>query len=95
MRAEELILRVWTQKRLLREAGKSPNRIVISKSDYGAIQEYHRRLGFLPPGVEDYISRYALFDLPFFLDEKGECTVVSEEECRPESDGPGGAARSG
>jgi hypothetical protein len=80
MRAEELILRVWTQKRQLLAAGKVPIRIVITRDDYAAIQEYHKKLGFLPPGVEDYISRYSLFDLPFFLDEGGDCSVVSEEE---------------
>lgn len=80
MRAEELILRVWTQKKRLLAAGKSPVRIVISRNDYTTIQEYHKVIGFLPEGVEDYISRYTLFDLPFFLDETGECNVVSEED---------------
>ena len=79
MRAEELIARVWTQKKQLLAAGKRPKGIVISRSDYGTIQEYHRGLGFLPDGVDDYITRYALFDLPFLLDEVNECRVDFEE----------------
>lgn len=80
MRAEELIARVWTQKKQLLAAGKRPSRIVISKDDYLTIQAYHRGLGFLPDGVEDYISRYDLFDLPFFLGETEECSVASEDD---------------
>ncbi len=79
MRAEELIARVWTQKKQMLAAGERPTRIVISKDDYQTIQAYHRGLGFLPDGVEDYISRYALFDLPFFLDETPECRVAGDE----------------
>lgn len=75
MRAEELILRVWTEAKELKGCGKSPARIVLSKSSYELIQRYHRSLGFLPDGVEDYITRYTLFDLPFFLDESEECRV--------------------
>lgn len=80
MRAEELIARIWTQKKQLLAAGKRPNRVVISKGDYLTIQAYHRGLGFLPDGVEDYISRYALFELPFFLDDIADCRVTSEED---------------
>jgi len=83
MRAEELIMRAWTQRKELILGGKKPSRVVLSKTSYGLIQEYHRRLGFLPEGVEDYITRYSLFDLPFFLDETEECRVTAERDQRP------------
>lgn len=87
MRAEELIMHVWTQRQRLLTAGKRPDGIVISRSDYATIQDYHRGLGFLPDGVEDYISKYALFDLPFFLSESGECTVTFEGGERQDASG--------
>lgn len=80
MRAEELIMHVWAQRKQLLASGRRPSRIVISRTDYQTIQEYHRGLGYLPGGVEDYISRYTLFDLPFFLDEGAPCTVGCEED---------------
>ena len=86
MRAEELILQVWTQRKQLILGGKRPSGVVLSKQSYDAIQEYHRGLGFLPEGVEDYITKYTLFELPFFLDENEECRVSIEGE---------GGARSG
>ena len=82
MRAEELIMRIWTQRQQLLTDGRRPKRIVISRSDYETIQDYHRGLGFLPDGVEDYISRYTLFDLPFFLSEDREYRVSIEDDGR-------------
>lgn len=77
-------MQVWTQRKQLLAAGKRPNRVVLSRSAYDIIQAYHRGLGTLPRGVKDYLSRYALFDLPFYLDEGGGCTVGCEEDttCR-------------
>ena len=86
MKAEELIVHVFAEKRRLLDAGKRPTGVVISRSDYSEIQDYHRSLGFLPDGVEDYISRYELFDLPFMLHDGTECRVATDDEPR-EGDG--------
>ena len=73
-------MQVWVQRKQLVASGRRPNRVVISRADYRTIQDYHRGLGVLPEGVEDYISQYSLFGLPFFLDEGGDCRVGCEED---------------
>ncbi len=75
MRAEELIAFVLRQKLERGSAGEPPRRVVMSMGSYRKLRDYHARLGEVPEGMEDYIGRYRLFDLPIYIDNATTCRV--------------------
>ncbi|MFW5741885.1 MAG: hypothetical protein ACOCW3_01070 [Spirochaetota bacterium] len=75
MRAEELILDVYRQRREIEEHGREATRVVMNPSHYRAIQRFHAHLGDVPEGAVDYIDRYRLFDLEICI-ERVERPVV-------------------
>ena len=70
MRAEELIAGVWKQNLDLLNGGREPSKVIMSKSNYELLQRYHAGLGFVQDGAEDYISRYSLFGLAIYIDNR-------------------------
>lgn len=75
MKAEEIIAEVWRQRSEMIEAGKQPERIILSSGDYRRVQEYHVRLGELPKPDMDYIQKDSLFGIPVFIEEVEAVTV--------------------
>lgn len=69
VRAEELILDVYRQRRELLEQGREAQRVVMSPAHYRSIQRFHALLGELPEGAVDYIDRYRLFDLEICIED--------------------------
>ncbi|MDR1625894.1 MAG: hypothetical protein LBT33_05075 [Spirochaetia bacterium] len=67
-RPEEIIAELWRQIRALRAAGKKPQSVLLSVEDYRAVQAWHAALGELPDPAQDYISKYAIFSLPVFVE---------------------------
>jgi len=66
--AAKLILEVYRQRLSLAEASRKPSRVVLSRTHYDTIREYHLHLGTLPQGL-DYIDRYRIFDLEICIDD--------------------------
>jgi len=75
-RAEEIIATVFKQKRALVEAGRTPEKIVMSKSNYDMLEDYRRKLPPYPPGVPDYMTQDSLFGLTIYIDNDHECEVT-------------------
>ncbi len=75
-RAEEIIASVYKQKRTLIDEGKSPQKVVMSKSNYDMLEDYRRRLPPFPPGVPDYVTQDSLFGLAIYIDNDHECDVI-------------------
>jgi hypothetical protein len=67
-RAEEIIADIWRQIRDLHERGLKPDSVVLSPSIYRLIQAYRAGLGDLEEPGKDYLTRYAIFGLPVFID---------------------------
>ena len=67
-RAEELLVEIYRQKRAAIEEGRTPQRVVLNRTQYDVIQAYHARLGEIPEGQSDYIGRYELFDLEICIE---------------------------
>jgi hypothetical protein len=74
-RAEEIISEVWRQIREIRIKNLEPGRIIMNLKHYRMIQDYHNMLGEVPDGFDDYIQRYSLFGVPFFIDDVKKITV--------------------
>ena len=66
-RAEELIVEIYRQLTERTGSGDDPSVVVLSRRDYDILQRYRDRLGELGPG--DYLERYRIFDLEFFVDD--------------------------
>ena len=79
MRAEELIANVFHQKSRLAQSGSHANMVIMSRGNYDLIEDYRRKLPPYPPGVPDYLSQYAIFGLPIFIDNTCECEVRGDE----------------
>ena len=62
-RAEELIAEVYRQIRESRERGAKPERIVMERRLWLAIDDYRRSLGVITGPVPDYLSDDGLFGL--------------------------------
>lgn len=60
--ARDIILQIYTRRMEALDAGRSPERVVMSMEAYRALQEFHAMLGELPDGM-DYLGRYRVFDL--------------------------------
>jgi len=71
----ELLAEILKQKRALIDAGARPERVVLSMTNYRAIQLFHATLGEAPEIMPDYITRYTIFELPVFIDNDHHCTV--------------------
>jgi hypothetical protein len=69
MRAEDIIAQAYKYKSEFEAQGKKPERIVMTRAQYELVQAWHQRLGELPPGMQDYISRYELFGIPIFIQD--------------------------
>ena len=75
-RAEEIIATVFKQKRALMEAGRTPEKVVMSKSNYDMLEDYRRKLPPYPQGIPDYITQDSLFGLAIYIDNDHDCKVV-------------------
>ena len=74
--AQEILLRLFSQKRDVIAAGKTPSRVVLSMQNYRTVQAFHASLGELPNPEIDYITRYTIFDLPVYTeDDPNSCRV--------------------
>ena len=69
MRPEEIIVELWRQIRELREAGRTPKKIILSPEDYRLIQAWHAVLGELPDPSKDYITKDSIFSLSVFIED--------------------------
>ncbi len=77
-RPEEIISEVWGQICSIREKGVNPGKIILSLKHYRMIQDYHAVLGEAPEGIDDYIQKYSLFGIPFFIDDVRKIHVAEE-----------------
>ena len=75
-RAEEIIATVFKQKRALMEAGRTPEKVVMSKTNYDMLEDYRRKLPPYPLGIPDYITQDSLFGLAIYIDNDHDCEVV-------------------
>lgn len=64
--AEEIIVTVYQQMTEIRQAGGIAEGILLTQDRYRQLQQYRARLGTLPEGMPDYITKDALFGLPIF-----------------------------
>jgi hypothetical protein len=78
-RPEEIIAELWRQIRDLREAGKRPAKILMSVEDYRVVQAWHAVLGELSDPARDYISKYAIFNVPVFIESGAPLTVTATD----------------
>jgi hypothetical protein len=77
-RPEEIIAELWRQIGELRAAGKKPGDIIMSPEDYRGVQAWHAALGELPDPAKDYIAKYAIFNLPVFVENGAVLKVRAE-----------------
>ena len=75
IRAEEIIVEVYRQRREIVERGGTPEWVVLSPEHYRLVQAYHAQLGEAPEGRADYIDRYRLFDLEIRVERVDEPRV--------------------
>jgi hypothetical protein len=75
LRPEEIVAELWRQIREIQAAGKKPEKIVMPIEKYRLVQIWHALLGELPDPSKDYISKYAIFNLPVFIENGAEITV--------------------
>jgi hypothetical protein len=78
-RPEEIVAGLWQQIQSLREAGKQPEKIIMSTGNYRAVQAWHAALGELSDPTKDYITKYTIFNLPVFIENKTPLTVQARE----------------
>ena len=77
MRPEEIVMELWRQIRELREAGKIPEKIILSPLDYRLVQAWHAVLGELPDPSKDYITRHSIFNIPVFIEDEARPHVLT------------------
>ena len=79
-RAEEIIVDIFRQIQELREAGRKPGGIFLSRETYRHIQLYRTAVGELEDASLDYLGKHDLFNLPVFIDETVAWKVEAETE---------------
>ncbi|MDF1566899.1 MAG: hypothetical protein P1P77_02645 [Spirochaetaceae bacterium] len=62
-RPEEVIAEVYRQVKAVRETGREPERIVMSRLEWSMVEDYRRQLGVIQGPVPDYLSEDSLFGL--------------------------------
>ena len=75
MRPEEIIVELWRGIREMREAGKTPGKIILSPEAYRLVQFWHALLGELPDPEKDYITRHTIFNLPVYIENDAQARV--------------------
>ena len=74
-KAAELIAEIYKQRQEAVRAGKAPRCVVITPDAYDAIQEYRKTLGDLENSSADYMDKYTIFGLEFFIEPDSPCRV--------------------
>ena len=74
-RPEEIIAEVYRQVRGIRETGKKPRRIIMSRHSWLRIDDYRRSLGSLSGPLPDYLSEDRLFGIEIWYGTTGEIRV--------------------
>ncbi|MFP4377997.1 MAG: hypothetical protein ACLFP4_13220 [Spirochaetales bacterium] len=67
-RPEQVIVEVYRMLREARARGEQPERVIMDRETYDAIQAYRARLGDAPEGQPDYLEQYAIFGLEIFVE---------------------------
>lgn len=75
MEAPEIIVTVWKKRSEMIEAGRKPERLVLSTENYSKLKEYKSRLGELPHPERDYLQEDSLFGIPVFIDNRRPLSV--------------------
>jgi len=79
IRPEEIIVEIYRQKTALLREGKTPARVILSRAYYDMLQDYHAKLGELEDSDNDYITKYAIFGIPVYLDNACGYAVESDQ----------------
>ena len=76
IRPEEIILEIYRQKKRCLEAGKKPEKVVLSMNHHRLIQWYHELLGSVDGPVPDYLQEDTIFGLEICIDNSSEIMVM-------------------
>jgi len=75
IRPEEIILEIYRQKKQCIDAGKKPEKVILSMKMHRLIRWYHEILGSIEGPVPDYIQEESIFGLQICIDNDSEISV--------------------